>query len=216
MKPTVKVCGMMRSEDVRMCIEYGTDTIGIVVDYPEPVPWNVDLTRAKELVMACGIAKSCIVTDGDTAKLVRLARTLQPDYMQVHFRGHFDDTACLVDQLKLCSKTKLVVTFTPATPLDEIVELSRLNLAALLHDMRIPGNTIVGGIADPRFFRKVQDSVNCPVILAGGLNSSNIKEMLELSKARMIDVMTGVEALPGIKDEKKVSALFRNLTMLYN
>jgi len=75
-------------------------------------------------------------------------------------------------------------------------------------------NSAIGGTADPRFFKQVQDAVRCPVILAGGLNSSNIEKMLRLSEARMIDVMTGVEALPGIKDEKKVSALFRNMTMI--
>lgn len=214
MKPEVKICGMMNSDDIKMCVEYGTDTVGIVVDHPEPVPWNTDVGKAKELIADCGTAKSCIVTDGDTTKLINLAYTLQPDYMQLHFNGFVEDIAQLVKQLRKYTKTKLYVTFTPATPLDKIIELSMLDIAALLHDMRVPGNTRVGGTANPRFFKQVQNTVNCPVILAGGLNPSNIETMLKISEARMIDLMTGVEASPGIKDKAKVSALFRSLTMI--
>ena len=98
--------------------------------------------------------------------------------------------------------------------LKEIMKLSKTGVAALLHDLRIPGNASVGGMADPHFFKNVQNIVNCPVILAGGLKSTNIEQMLKLSQARMIDVMTGVEVAPGIKDEAKVAAFFRNLQML--
>lgn len=133
---------MKRAEDIRMCIGYGTDTIGIVVEYPEPVPWNVDAATAKELIAACETtAKSCIVTHGDITKYVQLAYTLQPDYMQIHFGGDVEDIFQLTKQLGSCSKTRLIVTFTPTTPFEEIMELSKLDISALLHDLRVPGNS---------------------------------------------------------------------------
>jgi phosphoribosylanthranilate isomerase len=206
---------MMLSEDVSMCVDYGADIIGIVVEHSEPVPWNVDMHRARQLIAACGNSvKSCVVSHGDAAKLIHLARTLKPDYLQVHFGESVEDIARLLDELQNCCETKLIVAVSPNILLEEAAELSKTGVAALLLDKRILGNAAVGGQAEPRRFKSVQNIVSCPVILAGGLNPTNIEQMLRLSQARMIDVMTGVEAALGMKDEAKVSALFRNLLML--
>ena len=215
MRPIVKICGMTRSDDIRMCIHYGAKVIGIVVEYPEPVPWSVDVCTAGELVAACGdTAKSCIVSDGSHAKLVRLAHLLQPNYIQTSFGGAVEEIDRLVNNLQNCGATKLIVAISPQTPLEKTIELSKTGITALLLDPRTSRNAVIGGIAEPHRFKCVQDTVNCSVILAGGLNSSNIELMVRLSQAQMIDVMTGVEGSPGVKDESKVSSLFRNLPTL--
>ena len=214
MKPVVKICGMMRSEDVGMCIGYGVDIIGIVVEHTEPVPWSVCVPKAKELIAACGdAAKSCVVTDGGTGKLLQLAYTLKPDYIQMHFGGSVEETAQLVNKLKNYCGTKLIVTLFPETLQEEAVQLSKTGAAALLLDKRRPGKAAIGGIAELHLFKRIQYAVSCPVILAGGLKPANIEQMLRFSQARMIDIMTGVEVAPGIKDEVKVAALFRSLPM---
>lgn len=49
-KLLVKICGLMREEDVDHCINSGADIVGFVVDYPVAVPWNLDIKRAGELI----------------------------------------------------------------------------------------------------------------------------------------------------------------------
>ena len=93
-KIKVKICGLMREEDVETCIGYGVDIVGFVVDYPVDVPWNLDVKRAKELIgffKKCSgkngsLSRCCIVTGGDSKKLTGLLTGLNPDLIQLHYK----------------------------------------------------------------------------------------------------------------------------------
>ena len=50
MPPIVKICGLMRVVDVRLCIGHGADMVGFVADYPQPNPWNIKAALVKELI----------------------------------------------------------------------------------------------------------------------------------------------------------------------
>jgi phosphoribosylanthranilate isomerase len=82
---------------------------------------------------------------------------------------------------------------------------------ALLLDPRTPDNAVSRGTANLSAYRKLQRAVNCPVILAGGINPKNVKEAVFQTEAPIIDLMTGVERSPGIKDVAKVMAFFQAL-----
>ena len=65
----VKICGLMREEDVVFCQEAGVDILGFVTEYPLPVPWN--LTRQETAALLARVSlphKSCIVTGGSPEK----------------------------------------------------------------------------------------------------------------------------------------------------
>ena len=82
---------------------------------------------------------------------------------------------------------------------------------ALLFDPRTPDNAATGGAADLSAFIRLRRAVNCPVMLAGGIRPENVAEIVQKTGAQMIDLMTGVECRPGVKEEVKVAALFRAL-----
>jgi len=101
LRPTVKICGLTRADDVRLCVRHGADIIGFVVDYPRPVPWNVSAESVNELMKAVSRpAETCIVTGGEAERIINLTLETRPDYVQLHYRETPADTASIVDNLR--------------------------------------------------------------------------------------------------------------------
>lgn len=209
----VKICGLTNENDVEMCVRHGADIIGFVVDYPRPVPWNIDAKTAKRL--AANIPRpfeSCIVTGGSPDKITGLVLDIAPDYVQLHSGETMEDTAILADRFKNCG-TKIIKTIFPNTPDLEktAAKFCGAGIYALLFDPRTPENAATGGTANLSDFVRLKNAANCPVILAGGITPENAAETIERSGAEIIDLMTGVEKSPGQKDEEKVKLLFENI-----
>jgi phosphoribosylanthranilate isomerase len=208
----------MNENDVKMCASLGAAIIGFVVDYPRPVPWNLDTRAAKKLAAEVPRnSKSCIVTGGSFDKIAGLIFDINPDYVQLHFGESLEDTARLIDRFKN-RKLKFIKTIFPNTPDLEktAVDFYKAGVYALLFDPRTPDNASAGGTADLSGFIKLKKAVSCPVILAGGINPENAADIISASGADIIDLMTGVEKSPGIKDENKVKLLFENIKNIKN
>ena len=200
----------MRLEDVRICVRHGVDIAGFVVDYPKPVPWNLSVQSAKELISAAsGSVETCVVTGGPPDKILSLIAETHPDYVQLHSGETLADTLRLAGELGK-SSVKIIKALFPDTPDLEktAVDFCEAGVFALLFDPRTPDNAAHGGEADIAAYRRLQSAVSCPVILAGGLTPENVAELVLKTGAPIIDLMTGVETRPGAKDEAKVIALF--------
>lgn len=213
MRPIVKICGLMHTEDAVMCLRYGADILGFVVDYPRPVPWNLNASSAKELMATVsGEAKTCIVTGGAPDKILKLARELRPNYIQLHAGETLAEVSYLVGELEEYG-TKIIKSVFPNTPNPErtATDFCAAGIYALLFDARTPDNAATGGAADLSLFRKLQLAASLPVILAGGITPNNVARTVLMSRAQAIDLMSGVERSPGVKDEAKVAALFKAL-----
>ncbi|MCL2099740.1 MAG: phosphoribosylanthranilate isomerase [Oscillospiraceae bacterium] len=216
----VKICGLMREDDVRMCITHGTDIIGFVVGYPKYVPWDIDAQKAKKLISLVkgSSAAGCIVTGGAPEKIIETALETEPDYVQLHYGESLEDTAYIANKLKPCG-IKIIKTLFPDTPNLEktAAEFCKLGVYALLFDPRTPENAAAGGGgADISVYTKLKAAADRPVILAGGITPENAAELVCKSGACIIDLMTGVESRPGVKDEKKVKSLFKALENIKN
>jgi phosphoribosylanthranilate isomerase len=203
----------MRTPDVQMCIRYGADIVGFVVEYPRPVPWNLSAADARALMATVREpAKTCVVTSGPPDHVLRIAAETKPDTIQLHGNETLADTACLVSELGK-QGVKIIKAIFPDTPEPEktAAAFCAAGVYAVLFDPRTPDNANHSGMANLSVYQKIQLAVDCPVILAGGINPNNAAEIVHRTKARMIDLMSGVEISPGIKDEAKVAALFQAL-----
>jgi len=207
----------MNLDDAHLCLRAGVDVLGFVVEYPRPVPWNLNHTKAKELISAFGgKAKTCMVTGGKPARVLELVNALgkqaQPSYIQLHDSQSPSDTKALVDDLG-AKGIKVIKTLFPNTAELEqtALDFCDIGVFALLFDPRTPENATRGGSVDVSAFRLLKQAVSCPVILAGGITPQNAVELIQETEAEMIDLMTGVEHHPGHKDPEKLSALMRAL-----
>lgn len=204
MNVKLKICGLMRQEDVALCCQVGVDICGFVTEYPIHVPWNLTRERCAELLRSVAPpTKSCIVTGGSREHILDLALALRPNLIQLHYHETAADTKYLVRVLAPHG-IGVIKTISPGEDIDA---LCSAKVYALLVDARGPANAASGGDANLEFYRRVKSSADCPVMLAGGITTKNIQSTISAATPDIIDVMSGVESAPGIKSRKKIIEL---------
>lgn len=219
MRPLLKVCGLMREEDVALCCREGVEICGFVTEYPVPVPWNLGWERCAELLpLVGGRSKRCIVTGGQPDKIRALAFSLRPDFVQLHGGESLALTAALAEDL--APQGIRVIKTVPPDPKARLRQfgtedaaacgrlLDAAGVFAALVDARGPENAAGTGLsADPALFLAVRGAARCLTILGGGVRSDNCREIIDKLHPAALDVMTGVELSPGRKSPEKLRAL---------
>jgi phosphoribosylanthranilate isomerase len=220
----IKICGLTRDEDIRLCARAGVQTLGFVVEYPIDVPWNLDRMTARALMRGVPpfVARVIVVGD-DPGKIVELAEFLKPHAVQLHGSEPLSVTANLVAEVKgLGVQVIKALRFSVETgkcwptcenPLDAAKLIEDTGVDALLLDSvsdARPAGT--GQSIDWTIARKIRESVGLPVILAGGLNSDNVSLAVAVVNPYGVDVISGVENPVGRKDPEKVRAFIEAVT----
>ena len=225
MKPKLKICGLMRKEDVTMCCNLGVDICGFVVEYPIAVPWNLTREQCAALLPSISAdAKSCIVTGGACERIISLALELKPNFVQLHYHETLNDTAAITRALSPYGIG--VIKTIPSKKEDRLQQfgtddagtcaklLCSVGVYAVLVDGRESTNAAgIGTKADLSLFAEVSNAVSCPVMLGGGITQKNCHELLKCVTPDIIDIMTGVESAPGIKSEEKTSELIDSMRL---
>ena len=218
-RPVLKICGLTQAADVALCLESGVDIMGFVTDYPLPVPWNLTRAQAGRLVETVRKSqrpgRSCLVTGGSPAAVVSLARELHPHLVQLHHQETLAETRQIAEALKPLGIG--VIQAIPGDPAARqarygtadiaaaVDDLNQTGVYALLADMRSPANADQAGLVlDPAFCRSVVAHAAKPVMVAGGLTPEQIEATVKATGTAFIDIMSGVEIRPGVKDPKRI------------
>ena len=205
MTPLVKICGLSTPATLDAALEAGADMVGFVF-FPKS-PRHVDWATARALgLQARGRAKIVALSvDADDETLKRVVDALSPDLMQLHG----SETPARVNEIsELCARPTMKA----------IGVASRADLAAakayegvadcLLIDAKPPkGAVLPGGNGRPfdwSLTREFRPSI--PWLLSGGLDPDAVEAAIALSQARGVDVSSGVESAPGVKDPAKIRA----------
>lgn len=215
MRTRVKICGLMNERDVTLCVQAGVDMLGFVVDYPTPVPWNVPMEEARELIQRVPpFVSTCVVTGGPVENVIDNVQKICPNVVQLHYKETLAEVKEIAAELqqhgiKVMKALRIDsngnCNFEIEDPVIAARELSRTGISAILVDSyteSMPGGT--GVRVSLSTFRTIQKESNLPVILAGGLNPTNIQSLTQEVHPFAVDVMTGVEKKPGEKDAAKV------------
>ena len=211
----VKICGLMNWEDVNLCVQAGVHMLGFVVDYPISVPWNLTTAKAKELIhQAPPFVSTCVVTGGPVEKVLDIVNETCPNVVQLHYKETLQEVKELAYQLQLRG-IKTIKTlridgngncdFEITNPIMASRELAKTGVSAILVDSYTtyrPGGT--GITVDLSTFGTIQLESSLPVILAGGLNPTNILTLIQETHPYAVDVLTGVEERLGHKDQGKI------------
>jgi phosphoribosylanthranilate isomerase len=217
----IKICGLTRDEDIRLCAQAGVNALGFVVEYPIAVPWNLD--RMKALRLMHGVppfVTRVIVVGDDPATVVDLAKILKPHAVQLHGSEPLSVTARLVSEIKaLGAQVIKALRISIATgkccsgcadPLEAAKLIEGAGVDGLVLDSvseAMPAGT--GKSIDWSIARQIRESVRLPVILAGGLNADNVGRAVSAVKPYGVDVISGVENPVGKKDPEKVTAFVK-------
>ncbi len=199
----VKICGITSLEDLEVAIEAGADAVGFIVDVPQS-PRTLPIRKALELVRATPVFVETVTVTvpRNPNGLEKICDALNPDIIQVHgpILFHKEIRERLLDRRLIGAvqaESDLVV--------DEALEVAK-TFDAILMDSHIPGRYGgTGKIHDWKLSRQVRDTIYPkPLILAGGLTAENVEQAITVVKPYAVDVSSGVESHPGVKDRSKV------------
>jgi phosphoribosylanthranilate isomerase len=205
----VKICGITREEDLEVACGLGADMVGFVLEISSS-PRNLRLKKAKCLFnLVPENVKSVLVTVPNNLKQVLEAyNLLKPDIIQLHGEN-FLDLRLLKEKLPRAALIKVVHVAG-----EEAIEKAAYEASffdGILVDSYAPGkHGGTGLVHDWSISKRVRDAIYPkPLILAGGLNPTNVLRAVETVKPYAVDVSTGVESNPGFKDPAKVEAFIR-------
>ena len=208
MTPLVKICGLSTPDALDVALDAGADMVGFIF-FP-PSPRNVSLETARALGSRVqGRARKVAVTvDADDTLLASIIEALKPEMLQLHGHETPQRVAAVRDSFGLPVMKALPI----AAKLDLLVTGSYTSAAdRLLFDARPPrGATRPGGLGQPFDWHLLENlNLSIPFMLSGGLNPDNVSEALRITRAGGVDVVSGVESAPGVKDPEKIRAFIR-------
>ena len=203
----VKICGLKRPEEVIAAAEAGAAYCGFVF-FPKS-PRNVTIEQAAELALAApiGLAKVALVVDPDDALLDQIMAKVPLDMIQLHGK----ETPERVRQVKSRYGLPVMKALAIAEAGDLAVARAFEKVADwLLFDAKPPkslANALPGGnglVFDWTLLTGFESA--CPWMLSDGLDADNVAEAARISGARAVDVSSGVESEPGLKDPDRIRA----------
>ena len=205
MTPTVKICGLSTPATLDAAIEAGADMVGFVF-FPKS-PRHIDWATARALGrQARGRAKiAALSVDADDETLKRIVETLAPDLMQLHG----NETPARVKQIsEFCARPTMKAIGVAARADLALAEPYENVANFMLVDAKPPKDAALpGGNGRPFDWRLAREfRFPGPWLLSGGLDPGNVAEAIALSHARGVDVSSGVESAPGVKDEARIRA----------
>lgn len=205
----VKICGLTAAADVSAAIEAGAAYVGFV--FFGKSPRNVSLAQARTLALSVppGVAKVALTVDADDAMLDALTDQVPLDFLQLH--GH--ESPARVAEVK----TRYGLPVIKAIGIAEAADLAQIDVYGGAADQLLidakppPGATRPGGNALAFDWGLIAGrDWPLPWLLAGGLNPDNVSEAVARTGARQVDVSSGVEAAPGVKDADLIRAFIDN------
>ncbi len=194
----VKVCGITRLEDAVHASRCGAHALGFIFYSPSKRNMNSQKVKAIKDELPESVSSVAVVVDPDDQLLDDIVSVVRPNFIQFHG----------VESPERCREAG--IPFIKAFRVRSSEQLEKAgehyhDASALLFDAYLPDK--VGGTG-LTFSWNLLPSFEKPVILAGGLHSGNVVRAIESVQPDAVDVSTGVEFSPGIKNRHAISEFF--------
>lgn len=207
----VKICGVRTPADIAAVAGAGAAYAGF--NFFPRSPRFVTLAEARAMAIAAppGLAKVALTVDADDATLDGIVEAVPLDMLQLH--GHETPERVAAVRTRYGLPVMKAMGVADEGDLDGLLEMS-LAADQILIDAKPPkGAVLPGGNGLPFDWRLVgKRRWLKPWMLAGGLTPGNVAEAIRLTNARQVDVSSGVESAPGVKDHAHIAAFVRAAT----
>lgn len=202
MRVRIKICGMTRTEDVAAAARLGVDAVGLVF-YPKS-PRHVAAEQARSLVavLPAFVTVTALFLDPERDEVEQVLQGVRVELLQFH--GGEPAEFCR-------SFGRPYIKAVPMGSQVDVAEYARRHAgaAALLLDSHAAGKG--GGTGVSFDWGALPKFEGPPLILAGGLHAGNVAAAIRLVRPYGVDVSSGVESQPGIKDEMKMTAFVQEV-----
>jgi phosphoribosylanthranilate isomerase len=204
----IKICGLMTADTLDAALDAGADYVGFVFFPPSPRHLGFEAARPLGERVRGRAKKVALSVDADNDWLAASIDALKPDLLQLHGRETPERVAAVRSMFRL--------PVMKSIPIETRSDLSPIRLYAhaadrLIFDARAPRQaTRPGGLGksfDWNLLAGIDSGI--PFMLSGGLDAANVAEALRITQAAAVDVSSGVERSPGIKDLEKIRAFVR-------
>ena len=205
MRTRVKICGITRGEDAQLAVDAGVDAIGLVFYQKSPRFVNNEIAAEISQLVPAFVSRVALFKDADKAMIESVLQAVEIDLIQFH--GSETPDFCQQFTLPYIKAIGMKGTEHDADFLRSSAKNYRAAKALLL-DGHAPGEA--GGTGESFDWASIA-SIDKPVVLAGGLTPDNVKRAIALVRPFAVDVSSGVESAPGIKDKEKVAAFMKQV-----
>lgn len=195
----VKICGVTRVADALHAARAGADAIGL--NFAAVSPRRVSVAQAAEIAAAlpASVCRVGIFVDADRAAIAAVLAAVPLDALQFH--GDEAPALCAGWDRKTIKAVRVRGPETLAAARDYAVDF-------LLADAWVPGQA--GGTGQRVPLDWLRDVARERLILAGGLTPDTVADAVRAVRPAGVDVASGVETAPGIKDPEKVERFIAN------
>ncbi len=199
----IKICGITRLEDARFCAAAGADYLGFI-QHPES-PRYIAPEKAREIIEWCHVPSTVGVFVGAPLEgLHEAARTAGFTHIQLH--GAEPPEYCAEVELPVIKAVR-VLHDASSEQLRRLMEPFAEWVQGFLLDTH--HTSLWGGTGESFNWRLARElTAEFPIFLAGGIHAGNVQQAVETMRPAGIDLSSGVESAPGVKDFDKLSAFF--------
>ena len=207
MNPLIKICGLSTPETVSAALASGADMVGFIF-FPKS-PRNVSVEQAARLRHAAvGRATAVAVSvDASDAGLDAIVSGMKPDMLQLH--GHETPERVREVKARFGLPVMKAISIRERADLDQIAPFIGIADKFLLDAKAPQGSELPGGNGvsfDWTLLSALDPGLD--YMLSGGLNAGNVAEALRVTHAPGLDVSSGVERKPGVKDIALIKKFF--------
>jgi phosphoribosylanthranilate isomerase len=196
----IKICGITNYEDAKLVVEAGADAIGLV--FYEKSPRYVAINSAAQIIKNLPPFINCVglFVDADESYVRKVLERVAIDTLQFH--GQEPEQACAIYNRPYIKAIRMNEDVNLSEQCDKYSSASALLLDTYVKD--VPGGT---GLSFD--WNIIPEDLTKPIVLAGGLDESNVKSAILQVQPYAVDVSGGVEIEKGIKDPDKIKNFIR-------
>ena len=210
MRVKVKICGLMRQEDLDASVHAGADAVGLVVGTPSS-PRNLSLETAEKLLRRTpSSVESVLVMVADCAdEVARIGSRLKPCAVQIHGDSPID-VSLLKERMPNLTLIR-AVNANSSDAFSTALAASKTFDAVHLDSNANGKHGGTGLIHDWTLSKRIKTAIHPRrMILAGGLTPDNVADAVRTVQPYAVDVSSGVELQPGIKSHKRIVEFVEN------
>ena len=212
--PRVKICCIASVDEAKLAIRYGASAVGLVSQMPSgPGPIPEGLISEIAASIPPGVSSFLLTSKQDVDSIIEQQRRTRVNTVQLVDKLLYGKHTDLKKALPGISIVQVIHVIGEKS-VKEAIDVSEYVNAVLLdsgnQSLKIKELGGTGRVHDWEISKKIVESVNGPVFLAGGLKPENVNEAVKKVKPFGVDVCSGVRT-NGDLDEIKLKAFFENL-----
>ena len=199
----IKFCGFTRESDIAEAVQLGVDAIGLILVPQSPRAVTLQTAAALKTAIPPFVSSVVLLRNPDAALVQEVLATIRPTLLQFH--GEEPPAFCASfghPYLKAIAMQQQTRTLTE-------IAADYASAEALLLDGHAPGG--LGGQGMAFDWARATEAVGLPIMLAGGIRPDNVADAIAAARPYAVDVSSGIEAAPGLKDSGKMRDFAREV-----